>query len=76
VVIFVAFFSERLKHLRTERKITQKEIARLFKVTERGYQNYEIGKSYPNYRSLVALADYFDVSLDYLCGRSDEPERR
>ena len=37
----------------------------------RSYQDYEYNKSYPEVPGLVAIADYFDVSLDYLMGRSD-----
>lgn len=64
-------FGERLKLLRQEKKLTQKQFACIVGVTERSYQNYEINKSTPNYKVLMFLADYFDVSLDYLTGRSD-----
>ena len=37
--------------------------------------NYEAGKNRPDFDGLIALADYFDVSLDYLVGRSDRRER-
>ena len=39
------------------------------------YQDYEYGKVVPSAAILIALADYFDVSLDYLVGRSDDPQR-
>ena len=39
------------------------------------YQFYEYGRSEPTAHILIALADFFDVSLDYLCGRSDDPAR-
>ena len=41
-----------------------------------GYQRYEYGDRSPAFEQLIALADYFDVSLDYLVGRSDDPVRR
>jgi transcriptional regulator with XRE-family HTH domain len=72
----MATFGERLSVLRKERKSTQKQIAVIFGVTERAYQRYEGNQSTPNYATLIALADYFDVSLDYLVGRSDDPARR
>lgn len=72
----MASFGSRLKELRNAKKMTQKQMAIEFGMTERAYQNYEINKSMPNVLLLIALADYFDVSLDYLVGRSDEPERR
>ena len=40
----------------------------------RGYQQYEYNESYPEVPGLVALADYFGVSLDYLMGRTDVRE--
>ncbi len=69
-------FSERLKELRTMRNLTQKQIAIAINMSELGYQRYEYGTREPAYKYLIALADYFDVSLDYLVGRSDNPERR
>ena len=39
------------------------------------HNNYEAGKNRPDFDGLIALADYFDVSLDYLVGRSDRRER-
>lgn len=65
-----------LKRFRKEMKITQKQAASAANVSERNYQDYEYGKVIPTATVLIALADYFDVSLDYLCGRSDAPERR
>lgn len=69
-------FGERLKLLRTENKMTQKQLAKETGTSERGIQNYEMGIRNPAYDVLIALADFFDVSLDYLVGRSDIPERR
>ena len=65
-------FGERLKFLRTKKQVTQKQVADYFLITMRAYQNYEINKSMPNASLLIELADYFDVSLDYLVGRSDD----
>ena len=67
-------FSERLKHLRKSRNFTQKQIAETIKITERGMRRLESGEN-PNYNTLIALADFFDVSLDYLVGRSDNPNK-
>lgn len=69
-------FSERLVQLRKEKSITQRQLASALNLSEVGIQNYEGGRRKPAYDILLALADYFDVSLDYLCGRSDVPERR
>lgn len=68
-------FPERLVSLRKEHKLTQKELARELDLSEVGIQNYEGGRRKPAFDVLIALADYFDVSLDYLVGRSDDPAR-
>lgn len=69
-------FAERLRQCRKENNNTQKQIARAIGTIEQNYQRYERGTQQPTLPVLVALADYFDVSLDYLVGRSDNPERR
>lgn len=68
--------SEALKRSRKLRKATQKQAAQAGGVSEAMYQFYEYGKNEPTASVLIALADYFDVSLDYLVGRSDDPVRR
>ena len=65
-------FAERLHALRTEKSATQREMAELLQIKTRSYQNYEGGDRRPDYEGLVALADYFEVTTDYLLGRSDE----
>lgn len=69
-------FGERLKSIRLHSGITQKEAANLFGITERAYQNYEINKSNPNVSLLISIAEYFDVSIDYLVGRTNNPNSR
>ena len=68
--------SEALRRFRKSVKITQKQAAEVAGVAERVYQSYEYGKVILTATVLIAIADYFDVSLDYLCGRSDDPARR
>lgn len=65
-------FKDHLRAIRKERKRTQKEAAAAG-VTERNYQDWEYGKTKPTFDTLIALADYFGVSLDYLVGRTDNP---
>lgn len=69
-------FCERIRQLRSERKLTQKQIAEELNIGYRAYQCYELKQRYPDFQGLLAIADYFDVSLDYLVGRSDVRERR
>lgn len=66
-------FSEQLKICRTKANTTQKELAKQIGLSERAYQHYESGTREPTLGNIIALADYFDVSLDYLVGRSDNP---
>lgn len=68
--------AEALKRFRKQFKVTQKVAAEVSGVSERVYQSYEYGKVVPTVTILMALADFFDVSLDYLVGRSDDPQMR
>ena len=67
--------NERLIQLKNERGLLHKDIARDVGLALRTYQYYETGQRKPDSDALIALADYFDVSLDYLVGRSDDPSR-
>ena len=69
--VLMEIFCERIKSLRNERRIYQREVAEYLGVTLRSYQSYESGQSEPNLERLRALADYFGVTTDYLLGRSD-----
>lgn len=68
--------AEALKRFRKQFKVTQKVAAEVSGVSERVYQSYEYGKVVPTVTILMALADFYDVSLDYLVGRSDAPQMR
>ena len=68
-------FSERLKELRKSEKINQTTLANAVNLNIKQIQRYEGGSNEPTLSVLIALADYFDVSLDYLVGRSDDPRR-
>lgn len=68
-------FPERIIQLKSERRLLQKDIASSIGLSLRAYQYYEKGQKEPTLSVLVRLADYFNVSLDYLVGRSDDPER-
>lgn len=68
--------NEALKRCRKLKKTTQKQASIAAGVSESMYQFYEYGKNEPTASVLISLADYFDVSLDYLVGRTDDPKRR
>ena len=69
-------FSERLKTLRLIEKATMVDVAKALALSKQSVHQWETRKTIPNTDKLVELADYFDVSLDYLVGRSDVAERR
>lgn len=68
-------FSNCLAGLRAEHKISSQSLAEAVGVSRPAISRFEHGVDFPHVNTLVALADYFDVSLDYLCGRSDDPKR-
>ena len=65
-------FNERLKEIRKSMKMTQKEVAAAINYAERNYQSLESGQCKPSFDTLIALADCFNVSLNYLVGRAEE----
>ena len=75
LVVFFMTFPEALKRARKRKGASQALSASAAHISNTQYQNYEYGKSEPTLSVLIALADFFDVSLDYLAGRSDDPTR-
>lgn len=70
----MSVFSQRIKQLKAEKGALQKNIAEYINVSTRAYQYYERDEREPTLSVLIALADYFNVSIDYLVGRTDNPE--
>lgn len=64
-------FGERLKELRKEYRLTQDDLAKILYLNKSSISKYENGKNGAENEILEKLADYFDVSIDYLLGRSD-----
>ena len=62
----------RLKELRKEIKYTQRDVANHLGITQPAYANYENGSRQADYDTLNKLADLFNVSVDYILGRTDE----
>ena len=62
----------RLKELRVSKKLLQKDIAELLGVERTTYVKYESGVSEPNINTLLRLADYYEVSVDYLLGKTEK----
>lgn len=65
-------FGERLKELREEKGMSQQDLAYFLNISRSSVSAYENNTNYPDPQILVKLADLFDVSLDYLLGRTKE----
>ena len=72
---FSITFSVRLRELREARSLKQPALANAIHISKQTINDFEHARTNPSVKTLLALADYFDVSLDYLVGRSDDPTR-
>ncbi|MBE7012616.1 MAG: helix-turn-helix transcriptional regulator [Ruminococcaceae bacterium] len=64
----------RLKELRQQKNISQLKLAMDLNMSQNTISRYETGERKPGISELILLADYFDVSIDYLVGRTDNPK--
>lgn len=64
---------ERIRQLRLKKGLTQQKLAEMLNTTNATISNYETGASTPDYETLIKLSDIFNVTTDYLLGRTDEP---
>ena len=64
-------FGEKLKELRLENNLSQKDLAIKIGVGKSIISSWELGQNQPTLPSMIAIADFFDVSIDYLAGRND-----
>jgi transcriptional regulator with XRE-family HTH domain len=62
-------FKERIKRLREVKGLNKRQIASILNIDESTYGKYELGKREPDFETVQKLADFFDVSVDYLLGR-------
>ena len=69
-------FSERLKCLRSQNGIKQSDLAGIIGVKNTAISMMESAQRGPSAKVMCALADLFDVSIDYLVGRSDDPREK
>ena len=65
-------FADKIRVLRNVKKLTQAEVATEVGLSARGYQDLELGAK-PRYDALLHIADFYDVSVDWLMGRTDNP---
>lgn len=68
-------FSEQLKVLRNSRGLSQRDLCKIFCVSSGAIAMWETGKRQPDLSTLCKLADYFNVTVDYLLGREDKEKR-
>lgn len=66
-------FSDRFKQLRTERRLSQQNLADQLGISKSSVNMYERGEREPGLEAIEAIADFFNVDVDYLMGRSDRP---
>ena len=64
----------RLREIRRTRKVSQLKLALDLNMNQNTISRYETGEREADYATLIKIADYFDISLDYLLGRTDIPE--
>ena len=65
-----------LRGIREDRDIKQKDIAQILNVSQNTYSQYETGVISLTAEVLIKLSDYYNVSIDYLLGETNDPERR
>lgn len=68
----MSIFGNRLKNLRLEKQLTGEELGNALNVTKVAISNWESGNRSPHHEMLSKIARYFDVSVDYLLGNTDE----
>ena len=68
-------FSERLRDLRLSRQLTMEQVANEVGIGKSFLSQVESGKKSVSFEKLVRIADFFEVSTDYLLGRTDNPKR-
>lgn len=64
----------RIRNLREDKDMTQTEVAKMLTMSQTGYSKYETGENDIPTNILVKLADFYDVSVDYLLNRTDNPK--
>ena len=66
---------KRIRDMREDRDLTQKKMGEILSCSQRVYSNYERGELDIPTEILIKLANYYDVSVDYILGRTDNPAR-
>ncbi|RZI50274.1 helix-turn-helix transcriptional regulator [Aeribacillus composti] len=69
-------YGDRLKKLRESKRLSQQQLADKLNINRSTYARYELGQTQPDFETLEKLADFFEVSIDYLLGRTDDPSNK
>ncbi len=64
----------RLKELRTQQRLSQVKVSMDLNMNQNSLSRYETGRREADYKTLIILADYYDVSIDYMLGRTENPK--
>lgn len=75
MVITVKLYADRLRSLRLQKGLSQDQLASLLKISRSAVGMYETGQREPDFETGEAIADIFNVDMDYLIGRSDIPRK-
>mgnify|MGYP000107559114 FL=1 len=65
---------QRIQDLRTDSDMSQKQLSEILHISQRSYSHYETGSRNIPVEMLIRLANYYDISVDYLVGRTDKKE--
>ena len=65
---------QRIQDLRTDADMSQKQLSEILHISQRTYSHYETGSRNIPVEMLIRLANYYDISVDYLVGRTDKKE--
>ncbi|MBQ8322814.1 MAG: helix-turn-helix transcriptional regulator [Clostridia bacterium] len=71
-MIYMKIFRERLKELRKNNNLSQKQLADILKTNNSSICDWECGRTEPNIETVALMADFFECSIDYLVGREDD----
>lgn len=75
IIIFGDTMYNRIRDLRTDRDLTQKQVAEILNCSQQVYSNYELGQRDVPTEILIALAKYYNVSVDYILGLTDKTNK-
>ena len=65
---------QRIQDLRTDADMSQRQLSEILHISQRSYSHYETGSRNIPVEMLIRLANYYDISVDYLIGRTDKKE--